>query len=566
MSKQTSTTDSNIKNDKSNTVQKNRAPSFLIEANFFNGPVRKASFLDSGLQQLPRTESNRRRASLTSMKAIYGDVAPDGMVTNDGVDGDQEEVGLFGVIMSDRLSQAHRKSLQPPSPSLPTRAITINGEAVDDLLEEVKNGNPAKKDTFRPPDLALAQKETKATENTPPVDEQKGNLPQGANDHFIEKKIKKTASLDSLEEFQKFLQTKTKVSDIAQVGLSLPKATHSRQISNTSSLVSTNSFAASIAPSTFSISTPIWLKEAQKLFTLPLFNICLFYHFFMHMQTIFLHSSLQVIVRDYLEVPSAWLPAEMLSIIVMEGSTALVQILTSTFPEHLLPQTMVRVGLVTLVTSSTIFLVLIEQTSTIPYWWIYFICVGFGVGIGALSSAFQLMVPVLIMFHQKELGGRNESKQEMRENMIFGLMGSSGSLGFGVAYFIVGALLEQLELKLASQIIMGYIIIGICCVLLCVHIYHLRIVRRRTRKFGFFLLNLRVSNLSPSFLFRSDSAKPTSETPTAHFSSRGNFCRQKETKLKGGSCILLSGSLAYVRLVVIVFINGMIQTNSKQIS
>lgn len=429
------------------------------------------------------------------MKAIYGDAAPEGIVTNHGVDVNQE-FGLFGMITSDTESQAHRKSLQQPSLSLPTRAITINGEALEDLLEEVKNGNSAKKDTSRPPDLDLAQKESKAIENTPQVNEKKDNLPQGADDHFIEIKIKKTASVDSLEEFHKFLQTKSKVSDFAQVGLS--KATHSRKILNTPSVFSTNSFAASLSPSTFSISTPIWLKEAKKLFTLSLFNICLLYHFFMHMQTIFLHSSLQAIVRDYLEVPSAWLPAEMLSIIVMEGSAALVQILTSSFPEHLLPQTMVRVGLVTLVASSTIFLVLIEQISTIPYWWIYFVCVGFGVGMGALSSAYQLMVPVLIMFHQKELKGRNESKQEMCENMIFGLMGSSGSLGFGVAYFIVGALLDQLELKLASQIIMGYIIIGICCVLLCVHIYHLRIIRRRTSKFGSVRIekDLRVSKLS----------------------------------------------------------------------
>jgi MFS family permease len=153
--------------------------------------------------------------------------------------------------------------------------------------------------------------------------------------------------------------------------------------------------------------------------------------------------------------------------------TALTQVSMGLYPKMLRPETMVRVGLLLIITSSLFFSFLFEYR--VPSWTVYIVCFVNGMGIGSIFTSYEIMVPQVI-FYQQEIAAAHDQDSGMLENLVYGMVDSIRELSLSISFFVVGFILEHFSVSWASRLCCGYLPILLSLICLALHIYHPEII------------------------------------------------------------------------------------------
>ncbi|KAJ3333084.1 hypothetical protein HDU91_002984 [Kappamyces sp. JEL0680] len=216
-----------------------------------------------------------------------------------------------------------------------------------------------------------------------------------------------------------------------------------------------------------------WFHRTARLFRHKTFLVLILSHFLLWVIIISVHSSIQAFVRDYLALDAAlpWaVTPSTLAVLVMQTGTATVQMLMGVYTKQLEPSMMVRFALLVLAIGSLLFAFWF-QIPGMPLWTVFPLSFVSGMGIGALFTSYEIMVPQVILHLQTQF-----HEGEQLENLIYGMVDSIRELSLALSFLACGLILDRLETSLAVRINCGLMPLLICVFCLGVHLYHPHII------------------------------------------------------------------------------------------
>jgi hypothetical protein len=224
-----------------------------------------------------------------------------------------------------------------------------------------------------------------------------------------------------------------------------------------------------------------WISTAIQLFSRKPSLIMFLSHFFLWFYTISVHAALPAYFRDYLKQDAGLaggITESKMAVLIFQSGSGFGQIPMALFPKFFFPELSILIALPTCAISSFGFLFLFENPN-VPTWLAYCNCFLGGLGLGILSTCYEVQVPETILWEQSRAAhakiapcpttgirtwgsADSVSSAPLNENMVYGIVDSMRELAIALSFFVIGYIFDHYPIGTAVRICCGIIPVSIC--------------------------------------------------------------------------------------------------------